>query len=125
MIVQPSCVQTASTAVKPFALVRATRNAPAIEFTSAAPPAAASGEFAVFTCTAEFAKTPVSAARSVGVLLGPDGDDDEEEPELQDEKTAESAAAVAAVHAPAQNDRRETFVFTQVSWGKFRTSGKS
>jgi len=115
-MVQPSCVQTASIAVTVVAFVREIRNDPAMEFTSAAPPTSASGVPVVVTCTFEFANAPVSAARSIGVLPESEGDDEEDPPLLQAEKTAVSAAAVAAVHAPAQKDRRETFVFTRVSW---------
>jgi hypothetical protein len=58
----------------------------------------------------------LSVARSVGVLPDDDDGEDGDEPPLpHEENNADSAAAVAAVHAPAQNERRETFVSTQVS----------
>src|SRR5436190_18367475 len=75
--VQPSCEQTASMAVNDVLLVRETRNGPATEFTSAAPPTSVSGDPAAVTLTAAPVNWPLRTARLVGVLLGPDGDDDE------------------------------------------------
>ena len=51
VMVHPSCVQTASIAENVLALVRASRNTPAVDSTSAAPPTSASADPATVTCT--------------------------------------------------------------------------
>ena len=51
VMVHDSWLQMASTAVNPFALVRASRNTPAVDSTSAAPPRSVNADPATATCT--------------------------------------------------------------------------
>src|SRR4051812_48989934 len=104
-MVQPSWVHTASTAENALALVRARRNSPATDCTSAAPPTSASGDPAAVTLTAEPLNTPESAASITGMLLDDDGDEgDDPLPH------AESSVAIVmpdvTVHASVQKRRR-------------------
>jgi hypothetical protein len=72
--VHPSCVHVASIAVNAVALVRESRNTPAMDWINAAPPASASGEPATLTCTAEPAKRPDRTASIEPMPLGDVGD---------------------------------------------------
>jgi hypothetical protein len=69
-MVQPSCVHTPSTVVNPLALVRATRNSPATDSTSAAPPTLANAEPEALTCTIEPLKRPPSVGSADAGVLG-------------------------------------------------------
>src|SRR6185436_9983598 len=109
--VQPSCVQTASTAMNAELLVRETRNGPATEFTSAAPPTSVSGDPAAVTFTVVPVNWPLRTARFVGVLLGPDGDDDEPSLLPHAVNSVASAAPALTWQAAAQKERRETVAF--------------
>src|SRR5204862_7338773 len=95
-------------AVNDVLLVRETRNGPATEFTSAAPPTSVSGDPAAVTLTAAPVNWPLRTARLVGVLLGPDGDDDEPSLLPHAVKSVASAAPGPTWQAAAQNERRET-----------------
>src|SRR5580765_1253642 len=100
--VQPSCVQTASTAMNAASLARATRNTPAIDSTSTAPPTAANAEPATVTWTLLFANWP--ALLPSGDAAPPLGDVDDE---LHAENSVASVAHDATWQAPSQNRRRE------------------
>ena len=99
VMVQPSWVHTASTAVNALSLERDTRNTPAFDWTSAAPPTLASGEPLTVTCTLLPEKRPaiVPSGEPEPPPLG-----EVDEP-LQPVKTVINVALDAAAHAPAQN----------------------
>src|SRR5688572_8345763 len=103
-MVQPSCVQTASTAEKALSLVRASRNTPAVDSTSAAPPTLASGDPAIVTCTRDAENRPATTASAEA--MPPPGDVGDPPP--QAENSVASVMPEAAWQAPAQNRRRET-----------------
>src|SRR5262245_48790475 len=112
LIVHPSWVQTASTAVKALALVRATRNTPAMDSTSAAPSTVASADPLTLTWTAEPANRPDSTSSfETGPLPGAVGEvGDVGDDPSQAETSVASVAQDASWQAPAQNRRRETGV---------------
>src|SRR5438874_13650482 len=81
VMVQPSCVQTASIAENAVALVRDSRNTPAMDWTSTAPPTSASADPAAVTRTLVPVNTPVLTPSGEAMVLGAAGDDDD--PALQ------------------------------------------
>src|SRR5438094_10457254 len=91
VIVHPSCVQTASMAVKPLALVRASRNTPATDCTSAASPTPPNADVPTVTRTPLLLNWPSTTASSVAAVLGAVGED-EDEPPLQAVNSVASAA---------------------------------
>src|SRR5687768_7072582 len=106
-MVHPSWVQTASIAEKALALARATRNTPAVDSTSTAPPTSASADPATVSCTVVPVKRP---GRTPSVEAAPLGDVGDDDPSPQAGKSVASAAPEATWQAPAQNRRRETDV---------------
>jgi hypothetical protein len=60
--------------MNPVALVRDTRNTPAVDSTSAAPPTLSSGDPATVTCTPEPAKRPGTTLSIDAARLGDVGD---------------------------------------------------
>ena len=96
-MVQPSWVQTASSAVNVLALVRATRNTPAVDWTSAASPVLANAAPGV-TRTLEPTNWP---ARTESVEVPPPPGDVGDPPHAESSVT--SVAPEATWHAPAQN----------------------
>src|SRR5260221_13370043 len=96
VIVQPSCVQTASIAVNALALVRDTRNAPAIDWTSAAPPTSVNAVPATVTRTAAPVNTPALTPSVDGTPPPPDGEGeaDDDDP-LQDVSSVDSVTVEA------------------------------
>src|SRR5438045_2301245 len=72
----PSCVQTPSIAVKELALVRDTRNTPAIDCTSTAPPTSTNADPATVTRTLVPVNWPFATPSGDALLLGDDGDDE-------------------------------------------------
>jgi hypothetical protein len=105
VIVHDSWVQTASIAVNVLASVRDTRNTPAVDSTSAAPPTSLSADPATVSCTDEPAKRPATTPSIDAGPLGEVGDPP------QAEKIVAIVAPDATWHAPAQKRRRETSVF--------------
>src|SRR4030095_6572000 len=101
-MVQPSWVHTPSTVVNPLALVRATRNSPATDSTSAAPPTLANAVPVALTCALDAATRPMSVGSVDAGVLGDVGPSPP-----QAETNVASAAHDAAWHAPAQNCLRE------------------
>src|ERR1044071_7592788 len=101
LTVQPSWVHTASMAENALSLVRASRNTPATESTTTAPPTVASAEPLTATCTLLFVNFPVLVLSVVTLLPPPDDGDEGDEPHA-----AKSDRSVAE-HAPVQNWRRE------------------
>ena len=93
VMVQPSWVQTPSIAVNALALVRDTRNTPAIDWTSTAPPTSANADPSTVTRTLVPVKTPVLTPSGEATLLGDVGDDDD--PPLQAVKSVASVAPEA------------------------------
>ena len=108
VMVHPSWVQTASIAEKVLALVRASRNTPAFDSTSTAPPTSANADPAMVACTPEPVNRPVNRPSAEAGLLGAVGDPDSPP---HAENSVASVAHEAASQAPAQNRRRETVVF--------------
>ena len=104
VMVHPSWVQTASIAENALALVRASRNTPAVDSTSTAPPTSVSADPATVTCTPEPVNRPDTTPSVEAVPLGDVGDPP------QAENSVASVAPEAAWQAPAQNRRRETRV---------------
>jgi hypothetical protein len=101
-------VQTPSIAVNALAPVRDTRNTPAMDCTSIAPPTLANAVPSVVTRTLVPVNTPVLTPSSDGVLPGDEGDDGEDdELPLQAVNSVASVTPDAAWHAPLQNCRRE------------------
>src|SRR6266545_1579189 len=94
----------ASTAENALALVRASRNTPAVDSTSAAPPTSANADPATETCTPEPVNRPDRTPSIEAMPLGDVGDPP------QAENSVASVAPDATWQAPAQNRRRETFV---------------
>jgi hypothetical protein len=105
--VQPSCEHTASIAEKELSPVRASKNTPAIDCTSTAPPTLANADPLTVTCTLLPVNLP-SLVASVVTLppLSPPLGDDGDEP-LQ---PANSSARVA-LDVAQQNRRREMSEF--------------
>src|SRR5258705_12922073 len=97
-------LQMASTAVNPFALVRASRNTPAVDSTSAAPPRSDNADPATATCTPGPVNRPGTAPSIAAVPLGDFGDPPPAE------NNVGSVAQDATWQAPAHNRRREPFV---------------
>src|SRR5437764_13067329 len=114
VMVQPSCVHTASTAENALALVRATRNSPATDCTSAAPPTSASGDPAAVIFTAEPLNTPESAASITGVLLDDDEGDEGDDPLPQAESSVATVIPEVTAHASVQKRRRVMRVLSSV-----------
>jgi hypothetical protein len=119
-------VQTASIAEKALSLVRDTRNTPATDSTSAAPPTVASAD--PLTVTWTVFPTNLLAAFPSGTpgLLGADGEDDEP---LHAENKVASAAHDATWQASPQKRRREIGVsvsdicadprrFSETNWAR-------
>src|SRR5258706_5588143 len=104
-MVQVSWLQIASTAENPFALVRVSRNTPAVDSTSTAPPASATADPATVTCTPEPVNRPERTPSVEAMPLGDVGDP----PQAED--TVASVAQEATWQAPAQNRRRATDAF--------------
>src|SRR3954462_4831388 len=105
VMVQPSCVQTASIAVNTLALVRDSRNTPATDCTSAAPPTSVSGEAATVTRTVVPANWPLITPSGDAMLLP--GDDGDEELLPHAVNSVAIVAPEATWQAPPQNRRRE------------------
>jgi len=112
LMVHPSWVQTASTAENALALVRASRNTPAVDSTSTAPPTSANADPATVTCTPGPVNRPATLPSAEAMPLGDVGDDD---PPPQAEKSVASVAPEAAWQAPAQNRRRETVFVSDIA----------
>lgn len=90
-----SWLQMASSAVNALALVRASRNTPAVDSTSAAPPTLSNADPATVTWTRELANRPGNTGSIDAGALGEVGDDPPH-------------AETSVAHAPAQNPRLET-----------------
>jgi hypothetical protein len=103
LTVHPSCVQVASIAENVLALVRVTRNTPAMDSMRAAPSTLASADPVVTTCTREFANCPVRIGSCEVPPLGDVGDSSP----LQADASVAKVAHEATWQAPAQNSRRE------------------
>jgi hypothetical protein len=97
-------VQTASTAENAASLVRDTRNTPATDSTSTAPPTVASADPLTVTWTVLPTKRPALLASGTPGLPGSDGEDDEP---LQAVNNVASAAHDATWQASPQKRRRE------------------
>jgi hypothetical protein len=104
-MVHDSWLQTASTAENALAFVRDSRNTPAVDSTSTAPPTSASADPATVTCTPEPVKRP---GKTPSIEAGPLGDVGDPP---HAENSVASVAPDATWQAPAQNRRRETSVF--------------
>src|SRR5882672_12055891 len=105
-MVHDSWLQIASTAEKLLALVRASRNTPATDWTSTAPPTSANGEPPTGICTLDPENWPATTGSIAAGLLGDVGD-----PPPQAGSSVASVTPDATWQAPAQNRRRETGVF--------------
>src|SRR4029077_7318184 len=102
LTVHPSWVQTASIAENAESLVRATRNTPATDWTSTAPPTVANADPLTVTWTVFPTNLLVAVPSGTPGLLV-DGEDDEP---LQAENKVASVAQDATWQAPSQKRRR-------------------
>src|SRR5258706_13397006 len=100
-MVHDSWLQTASIAVKALSLVRASRNRPAVDSTSAAPPTSASADPGTVTCTLEPLNQP---ARTGSIAAGALGDVDKPP---QPENSVASVTQDATSQASEQNRHPE------------------
>jgi hypothetical protein len=118
LTVHPSWVQTASTAENAVSFVRDSRNTPAVDSISAAPPTVARADPATVTCTLDAANRP--ARTGSAEAMPPPGDVGDDDPSPQPENSVTRVTPEAAWQAPAQKRRRETAVVVSdilVGWG--------
>src|SRR6185503_6338785 len=127
LTVHPSWVQTASTAEKAVSFVRDTRNTPAVDSTSTAPPTLARAVPATVTCTLDAANRP--ARTGSADAMPPPGDVGDDPSPPQPENSVARVTPEAAWQAPAQKRRRETAVVGSdiaeilVGWGGLPRAG--
>src|SRR5262252_231427 len=103
VMVQPSCVQMASIAENVLSPVRASRNSPATESTSTAPPTFASSDPLTVTWTPPPVNLPALLASIETVPPSPPLGDASDDALLQPENNSASVALDVAQQTPEKN----------------------